>query len=276
MARDPGSASFVALAEAYRRQGRREEALQVCLRGLEKRPTDVAGHALLARLYLEAGDRVRACDEWAIVLSLDPDNFEAHRGMGFYQIEQRNLEAALEHLRRAEAQRPGDQAVREGLSLVRARLAKRREHVGQRAPQRAAEEAPQRSAQRAPARPGIDPARLFEPLREETPFLGALIVDAQGLVLAGGIEGGEWANGEALGAIVSSVVEDAVRATSHTTLGAWRGMLVETEQAAVHLAPLRDDLMVVLVAMPGAPPGWILRAAARAAALASAFVEARS
>lgn len=256
MARDPGAPAFLALADAYRRQGRRDAAIQVCLRALERRPTHVAGHALLARLYLEAGDRVRACDEWAIVLSLDPDNFEAHRGLGFYQIERRDLDAALDHLERAKAQRPDDRAVREGLKLVRTRLAERRERTAPRA--------------------AIDPARVFEALREERPFLGALIVDAQGLVLAGGVEGGDWADADGLGAIVGGVVDDAVRATSLTTLGAWRGLLVETERAAVHLAPLRDDLLVVLAAAPDSPAGWIVRAAARAAALATDFMEARS
>ena len=86
VARDPASMSFLPLARAYRRQGRRDAALSLCLRGLAQHPTHVGAHALLAVLYLESGDRELACDEWSTVLRLDPHNFEAHRGLGFVAL----------------------------------------------------------------------------------------------------------------------------------------------------------------------------------------------
>ena len=71
VARDPGAPAFVPLADAYRRQGQRQAALRVLLRGLERRPGYIPGHLLLARLYLEEGDGRRAADEWAAVLAVD-------------------------------------------------------------------------------------------------------------------------------------------------------------------------------------------------------------
>ncbi|HUH13593.1 MAG TPA: hypothetical protein VMK65_10805, partial [Longimicrobiales bacterium] len=121
MARDPGSLSFLPLAEFYRRQGQRDAALRLCIRGLERNPESVGGHALLARLYLELGEREKAFDEWGFVLRLDDDNFEAHRGLGFYQLERGDLGRARQHLEHAAASRPDDALTREALMLVRQR-----------------------------------------------------------------------------------------------------------------------------------------------------------
>jgi tetratricopeptide (TPR) repeat protein len=122
VARDAASLSFLPLARAYRRQGRRDAALRICLRGLEHNPDNVEAHSLLAVLYFESGHRVRAYDEWSIVLQIEPDNFDALRGMGFYYLEQENHEAAMRHLERAIAQKPTDPAVQEGLRIVNERL----------------------------------------------------------------------------------------------------------------------------------------------------------
>lgn len=121
LARNPGSLAFLPLARAYRRMGRRDLALQLCLRGLEHHPTHVEAHALLALLYFEAGDRARAADEWATVLRLKPGNFEALRGMGFRHLEQGDMGKARQHLERAALIRPDDATVQEALRLIRHR-----------------------------------------------------------------------------------------------------------------------------------------------------------
>ncbi|MGH7504974.1 MAG: tetratricopeptide repeat protein, partial [Longimicrobiales bacterium] len=118
LARNPASLSFLPLARAYRRQGRRDLALRACTRGLEHHPTHVEAHALLALLHLEAGDREHAADEWSVVLRLKPGNFEALRGMGFRYLEQNDLVRARQHLERAALIRPGDPAVQEALRLL--------------------------------------------------------------------------------------------------------------------------------------------------------------
>lgn len=121
LARNPASLAFLPLSRAYRRMGRRDLALQLCLRGLEHHPTHVEAHALLALLYFEAGDRARAADEWATVLRLKPGNFEALRGMGFRHLEQGDTTKARQHLERAALIRPDDATVQEALRLIRHR-----------------------------------------------------------------------------------------------------------------------------------------------------------
>jgi predicted regulator of Ras-like GTPase activity (Roadblock/LC7/MglB family) len=118
LARNPASLSFLPLARAHRRNGRRDLATRVCLRGLEHHPGHVEAHALLALLYLEGGDRDRAGDEWSMVLRLKPGNFEALRGMGFRYLEQNDLTRARQHLERAALIRPSDPAVQEALRLL--------------------------------------------------------------------------------------------------------------------------------------------------------------
>ncbi|HKJ92507.1 MAG TPA: tetratricopeptide repeat protein, partial [Longimicrobiales bacterium] len=189
VARDPGAPSFVPLARTYRRQGRRDAALRVCLRGLERNPTHVEGHTVLALLYLEAGDREKARDEWATALRLDPGDFEANRGIGFLELERGAFDKAREHLERAAAARPADQPVQDALRLVRDK-----EREGKK---------PGRGATSAG-----DPGRVFASLAGDGPYLGALVLDAQGLVLAGDLEG-EARRAEMLGAVLGGALAEA-------------------------------------------------------------------
>lgn len=277
VARDPGSLSFFPLAEFYRGHGQRDAALRLCLRGLERNPEHVGAHGLLARLYLESGDREKAFDEWGIVLRLDPENFEAHRGLGFCHLERGELARAREHLGRARAARPEDPLVREAWALVERRGA---------AQTAAAEPGPPEADGRASAvaspearKPGEralprDPTRLFSVLQDEAPFRGALLVDAHGLVLAGSLAGDGGARSEALGAVLRGTIEEAGRASELLRLGQWRGLLLHAREAAIHIAPIAGGHVVVLAAAREAPTGWILRSAHRAGELAHRFLEA--
>jgi predicted regulator of Ras-like GTPase activity (Roadblock/LC7/MglB family) len=134
LARNPASLSFLPLARAHRRNGRRDLAERVCVRGLEHHPSHVEAHALLALLHLEAGDRDRAADEWSTVLRLKPGNFEALRGMGFRYLEQNDLARARQHLERAALIRPNDIVVEEALRLLRQRQESEALEVGPRPP----------------------------------------------------------------------------------------------------------------------------------------------
>ena len=315
VARDATSLSFVPLARAYRKQGRRDAALRLCLRGLEHHPNHIDGHALLAILYFESGHRLKAYDEWSMVLTLDPNNFDALRGMGFYYLEQDDNEAALRHLERAAAQKPQDPAVREAMRIIRERMepaavgdgtmerasdgaierasdgAMERDSDGANergsdsAPDRPIVPAPDRPIAPAPDRPiapsparsiapsQTDPTRLFDPLLRGGQVLGALLLDGQGLVMAGSLDGELTESAEAMGAILSGAIEEAARTASHLALGAWSGVLLEADAAVLHLAPV-DGNIVLLAAQRNAPAGWVLRSAQQAAVLARRFLEA--
>jgi predicted regulator of Ras-like GTPase activity (Roadblock/LC7/MglB family) len=101
-------------------------------------------------------------------------------------------------------------------------------------------------------------------------------VDARGLVLGGRLSGGgadAAARGEALAAVLGGAIEEAARAAFHMELGGWRGVLLETETAVLHLAPLAEGLALVVLARKDAPPAWVLRTAERAGRSARSFLE---
>jgi tetratricopeptide (TPR) repeat protein len=287
VARDAGSLAFLPLARAYRRQGRRDAAQRLCLRGLERHPSLVEAHALLALLYFEAGDRVQAADEWSLVLRLDPSNFEALRGLGYYYLEQDDLSRARRHLERAALLRPGDRAVQEALRLVR-----ERQDTSPWAAEPAAAEPRLTRAEPAaavvpvaapllPAGPerttgrafqAADPSALFDTLMQQSAILGVALLDGQGLVLAGRFADDAQADPAALGAVLSAAIGEAVRAGSHLGMGDYRGLLLETERAVLHLSSMDDEFVVLLASRRGAPTGWIMRQAAQARVTAKAYL----
>lgn len=294
VARDPGAPTFVNLADAYRRQGNLEGALRVCMRGLERRPDHAGAHALLARLYLERGERERAFDEWGVVLRLDPAHFEANRGMGFVRLERGDLPGAKAYLERAAARRPGDALTREALELVARKAAAAPPpappllgHQAAEAEAAAAPPAPrtgQPEAGRADARarpaaasaasaPAVrrDPAQLFAALRGSGPFGGALLVDASGFVIGGAL-GPDAADSEAVGAALGGAAAEAERTATLLGLGEWTGVLLRTDRSAAHLGPVGEGHAAFIAADADAPTGWVLHTADAAARIARDFL----
>lgn len=257
MAEDPGAPSFVRLARAYRREGRGSAARDVVLAGLAAKPEHVDGHALLALIHIEAGDRQQARDEWETVLRLDPGNFDASRGLGFLALERGELGAARRHLDAAAGVRPDDPAVSQARQVL-----ERRERASPPIP---AVSAPTGDARR-------DPVRLFASLTADAPFRGALVLDDQGLVLAGRLED-EGRQDDLLGGLLSTAVAEASRTAEMLRLGGWGGMLLETADATLHVGALPGGAILVVVAERDAAAGWVVRVARRASDLAARFLE---
>ena len=115
VAADPASLSFLPLARAYREQGRRDAALKLCIRGLEKHPDHVEAHYLLGVLYQEGGELLKAFDEWDIALALDPDHQASRREIGLNAHARGEHAIAVRHLERALANDAFDQQVRDAL-----------------------------------------------------------------------------------------------------------------------------------------------------------------
>lgn len=255
VAEDPGAASFVRLARIYRRQGRRAAAREVVTGGLKQNPQHVDAHALLALMYIEEGDMERAGDEWETVLRLDAGNFAASRGLGFLALERGQLELARRHLDAAAVARPEDPAVRQAREVLESRERDARALQGMQEP----------DASR-------NPVHLFAPLTRHEPFRGALVLDGQGLVLAGRLEGnGE--GGDLLGALMNAAVNEADRTAELVGLGAWERLVLESEEAVVHVSRLPGAGAVLLSAAPDAPAGWVARTGQRALEIARAFLE---
>jgi tetratricopeptide (TPR) repeat protein len=118
IAHDPSSASFLPLAEVYRREGRFGVARRLLTRGLRHYPENVDAHFLLGRLCSDSGDSAAAFEEWEAVLRLDPDHFPAHRSLGFLHLEQGDWGRAAHHLERIAGAGVADERVESALAML--------------------------------------------------------------------------------------------------------------------------------------------------------------
>lgn len=273
VAADPASLSFLPLAAAYRAQGRRDAALKLCIRGLEKHPDHVEAHYLLGLLYREGGDTLKAFDEWDIALALDPEHLGSRREIGLVAHARGDHAVAVRHLERALEADAFDQEVRGALEDAWARS-----RGGGRGGSASA------APGSAPAAPGSAPAAVpaaapvptasadarfdaamaeLAALSAERGIVGAVLLDDQGFVLAGQMNVGGVDRAPEIAAVLSGTSSEAGRALGHLGLGAWKGILVETPDAVVRLAPAGEG-MIAVAGRREVPTGWTLRVAGRA------------
>ncbi|HET7631728.1 MAG TPA: tetratricopeptide repeat protein [Gemmatimonadaceae bacterium] len=242
LARDPSSQVFLPLGEALRRQGQVDAARRVALGGLERHPHHADAHDLLARICVDAGELERAFDEWDMALRIAPDHTGALKGMAYVCFQQQRFDEAEDYLRRAAARGDTpDAGVAAALDTVH------RSSVSRAAVDLEAETTT------------ADPRLLFTRVLE-TDDRTALLLDASGLVLAGAYltpEGVDVAS--EVGAQLSGVTDEAVRATQHLDIGAWRSITFETEAAVVAMAPAAGDGLLVLAASKATPLGLVRR-----------------
>ena len=253
LARDPGSRVFVPLGEALRRQGQRELALKVTMRGLERHPHYPDGHDLLARIAADGGDLQRAFDEWDMVLRLVPGHHGALRGLGFVCFQQGRLPEAEQYLTAASAAGDTDEGV--ALALANVRSARRANAT----PAAVAAVPDARREVRLPPGTTHDPRFLFADVLSDAEQT-AMLLDADGLVLAGAYmayDGRDVA--QEVGAELSGVTDAARRATRHLELGEWTSIVFETEVAVVAMAPSQGDGLLVLATSRTTPLGLVRR-----------------
>ena len=302
VAADPGSPAFLPLAEHYREAGRVDTALRLVVRGLERHPNDVEAHHLLGLLYLDGGDEVKAFDEWDIALALAPEHHGARRQIAFLCHARGDVEAAERHLEKALEGDFEDREVRRLLEEIytarrEARPPRRRPASidGRAASPVASAPAPTPSAaaetasSAAPAPsppPPVDRAsgdggsafdlleRELRAVGAERGMIGAVLLDAQGYVVAGEMQAGGRDRGPEIAAVLSPASSEAERAVRHLKLGGWKGILVETPDAVIRLTPTADGGMMAVAGRRDVPMGWVLRVAARARDAAARFVAA--
>jgi predicted regulator of Ras-like GTPase activity (Roadblock/LC7/MglB family) len=107
--------------------------------------------------------------------------------------------------------------------------------------------------------PADDPRLLFADLLSEEDQT-AVLLDEDGLVLAGAYftwEGRDAA--QEVGAELSGVSDEADRATKYLGIGDWSMILVETEAAAVAIAPTEANGLLVLATGTSTPLGLAQR-----------------
>jgi predicted regulator of Ras-like GTPase activity (Roadblock/LC7/MglB family) len=298
VAADPASLAFLPLARAYREQGRHDAALKLCIRGLEKHPDHVEAHYLLGLLYREGGEELKAFDEWDIALALDSDHAGSRREIGLIAYARGDYPVAVRHLEKSLANDAFDQEVRTALedAWARSKGGGASPASARPAPPPPAASAPVLrteidavAAPAAPSAPAAPPpafaagfadgthfdavAGEFDALAGERGIVGAVLLDDQGFVLAGQMTVTGVDRAPEIAAVLSGASSEASRALGHLGLGAWKGILVETPEAVVRLAPAGDG-MIAVAGRREVPTGWTLRVAARARDAALRFLGA--
>jgi predicted regulator of Ras-like GTPase activity (Roadblock/LC7/MglB family) len=279
LARDPSSLVFVPLADALRRAGQLDIALRVALRGLDRHPYHADAHDVLARIHADRGDLERAADEWEMALRLDPSHAQASLGLGFIDFRRGNLESAE---RRLSAVADAEQAPGVAAALVHVRSALGAQTANGRPtavtppnvetlPARSFETArlptpsrnaavPREAPPPIPEFPVPAPSRarhLFEPALDG-PDQSALLVDADGLVLAGTyLDPGGLDVADVVAAELAGVSGEAERAMRHLGLGAWTSLLVEADDAVVAMTPAPLGSLLVVATSRQTPVGLV-------------------
>jgi len=267
LAHDPSSLVFMQLGEALRRSGQLDLALKVAHRGLERHAHNADAHGLLARILVDRGELQDAFDEWDMVLRLAPSHVGARKGMGYVLFKQGKLAEAEAHLSTAATHDRDDASIATALRMVRRLL--RYAHVaanGNGAPGHAELIAAQRRVE--------EEARLlFADILGEGEHT-ALLLNADGLVAAGlyVTADGEDVSQE-VGAALTGVRDEALRAVRHLDLGAWKAVVYETDLATVALAPAIDESMVLVAAGRSVPLGFVRRVLDRCVLRATSWLE---
>jgi tetratricopeptide (TPR) repeat protein len=91
LAANPGSPLFARLAASYLREGKTQQALELCLAGLKTFPEYATGHLVLGRCYEALGRNIEAMLEYRRTLKAVPDNPLVQRLMR--DVERREQEA---------------------------------------------------------------------------------------------------------------------------------------------------------------------------------------
>ncbi len=117
--RDPSGRVFAPLADAHRRAGELDEAMELAEDGVERLPEFAPGHLVAARILRDRGAGDEAAAAYDRVLELDPENLEALReGAALAQAEGR-IEDALELCQKLARIEPKDRELRERIRALK-------------------------------------------------------------------------------------------------------------------------------------------------------------
>lgn len=110
---DPTSRVFAPLAEAYRRLGRVDEAIEICREGLEHHPDFHGGRVALAKCYIDKKKYLEAKTELERVVHAVPENLLAQRLLGDANSILGNVPTALHCYKMALLLSPSDVSLAE-------------------------------------------------------------------------------------------------------------------------------------------------------------------
>lgn len=112
LAADPHSLAFAQLADAYRKQGRLDEAIRLCQDGLGHWANYASAHMVLGRARQAKGDLLAAREAFQWVLQLDPESVQAFKFLGQIAEARNEVPDALASYKMALTLHPFDKQVR--------------------------------------------------------------------------------------------------------------------------------------------------------------------
>lgn len=125
---NPESLVFVPLAEAYRKSGMLDEAIETCLKGLQIHPSYMSARMVLGRAYMEKKLYEEAATEYKKVASADVNNIMAHSLLGQNYLLQAKYADAIKEFQKVLALNPDDgnaqQLLAKALELTKANAPK--------------------------------------------------------------------------------------------------------------------------------------------------------
>jgi tetratricopeptide (TPR) repeat protein len=114
----PEGYAFVPLADACRKMGRLEEALEICNSGVKRHPAYASGHVVRGKCLYDGGNRNGAREAFYRVLLLDENNLVALKYLGTIEADDGNFDEADKHLERILSFDPENKEIRSILRLV--------------------------------------------------------------------------------------------------------------------------------------------------------------
>ena len=109
---EPNGHVFAPFADACRKAGLYEKAIEVCERGLEKNPNYPSGHVVQGKCLHEMGDVDKAERSFLKVLSLDENNLVALKYLGMILVERGQESAAREKFKHILALDPDNREIK--------------------------------------------------------------------------------------------------------------------------------------------------------------------
>jgi predicted regulator of Ras-like GTPase activity (Roadblock/LC7/MglB family) len=190
----------------------------------------------------------------------------ALKGIAFLYFRAGDVPAALEHLQRASEIDPDDESIIQGIARIR--------QAGQ-PDATAAVTAPENGYLPDPAvLAESEPVQPAFPADSEIGDHGSMLVDGNGLRLAGAIRGPDKEDvGDRVAAELAGVAKEAARTSRLLGLGTWQAIAVEAPEANLFLVAPTSDTLLLTIRESSLPMARLALVADRAAREARAWLE---
>lgn len=113
---------FFRLAEAYRKDGAYDKAIEVCLKGIQHHPRFLPARVCLGRCRQAVGQYAQAEQDYKEVLKTTPDNLHALRGLAHICFEGNRMDEARTHYEALAIHDTYDESVPQRLQEIESRL----------------------------------------------------------------------------------------------------------------------------------------------------------